>query len=209
MPTQPPAGASPPAAEPPPEPAPRSDSRAEQRRRTEARILAAAAGLFVASGYERTTIRAVAAAAGVDAGLVMHYFGSKQELFEQVTQGPGPLPALAGPPGEVAEEFLAQLADSLQTEPVQSLAVLRSMLTHPEAAHSLGERTIRYRAELAAAIPAPDADLRAALIIAITLGIAVDRHLLKTGGLDLATPDEIINLLRPVLHTLTTPASSP
>jgi AcrR family transcriptional regulator len=209
MPTQPPAGASPPAAGPPPEPAPRSDSRAEQRRRTEARILAAAAELFVASGYERTTIRAVAAAAGVDAGLVMHYFGSKQELFEQVTQGPGPLPALAGPPGEVAEEFLAQLADSLRTEPVQSLAVLRSMLTHPEAAHSLGERTIGYRAELAAAIPAPDADLRAALIIAITLGIAVDRHLLKTGGLDLATPDEIINLLRPVIHTLTTPAPSP
>jgi hypothetical protein len=79
------------------------------------------------------------------------------------------------------------------------------MLTHPEAAHSLGERTIRYRAELAAAIPAPDAGLRAALIIAITLGIAVDRHLLKTCGLDLATPDEIITLLRPVLHTLTTP----
>jgi AcrR family transcriptional regulator len=187
------------------DPAPRSDSRAEQRRRTEARILAAAAELFVASGYERTTIRAVAAAAGVDAGLVMHYFGSKQELFERVTHGLGPLPVLTGPPGQVAEKFLAQLADSLETEPVQSLAVLRSMLTHPEAAHSLGERTIRYRAELAAAIPAPDADLRAALIIAITLGVAVDRHLLKTGGLDLATPDEIITLLRPIVRTLTTP----
>src|ERR1700761_7075946 len=193
-------------AAPPGEPAPRSDSRAEQRRRTEARILAAAAELFVASGYERTPIRAGAAAAGVDAGLVMHYFGSKQELFEKVTHGLGPLPALAGPPSQVAEKLLAQLADSLETEPLQSLAVLRSMLTHPEAAHSLGERTIRYRAELADAIPAPDAGLRAALIIAITLGVAVDRHLLKTGGLDLATPEEIITLLRPIFQTLTTPA---
>jgi AcrR family transcriptional regulator len=187
------------------DPAPRSDSRAEQRRRTEARILAAAAALFVASGYERTTIRAIAQAAGVDAGLVMHYFGSKQDLFEEVTHGAGPLPDLAGPPSQVAEQVLAQLADSLETEPVQSLAMLRSMLTHPEAAHSLGERTIRYRAQLAGAISAPDADLRAALIIAIIMGVAVDRHLLKTGGLDAATPEEITNLLRPILHALTTP----
>ena len=51
-------------------------SRAEQRRRTEARILEAASRIFVTAGYERATIRAVASAAGVDAGLVMHYFGS-------------------------------------------------------------------------------------------------------------------------------------
>jgi AcrR family transcriptional regulator len=60
---------------------PGGGSRPEQRRRTEARILDAAARLFLAAGYERTTIRAVASAAGVDAGLVMHYFGSKQELL--------------------------------------------------------------------------------------------------------------------------------
>jgi AcrR family transcriptional regulator len=199
-----PGDAPPPVAEPP-----RSDGRAEQRRRTEARILAAAAELFVASGYERTTVRAIAQAAGVDGGLVMHYFGSKHELFERVTHGAGPLPDLSGPPSQVAEQVLAQLADSLETEPAQSLAVLRSMLTHPEAANRLGERTLRYRAQLAGAIPAPDADLRAALISAIVMGVAVDRHLLKTGGLDVATPDEIVSLLRPVLHTLTTPAPEP
>ena len=63
---------------------PRTGSRAEQRRRTEARILDAAAQAFLTAGYDRTTIRAVASAAGVDAGLVMHYFGSKQELFRRV-----------------------------------------------------------------------------------------------------------------------------
>jgi AcrR family transcriptional regulator len=194
-----------PRAEPPADPSPRSDGRAEQRRRTEARILAAAAELFVASGYERTTIRAIAQAAGVDAGLVMHYFSSKQQLFDRVTNGAHPPLDLTGSPSQVAEQVLAQLADSLETEPVQSLANLRSMLTHPEAAHSVGERTIRYRAQLAGTIPAPDADLRAALISAIILGVLVDRHLLKTGGLDAATPEEIANLLRPILHTLTTP----
>ena len=103
-------------------------SRAEQRRRTEARILETAARLFVESGYERTTIRAIARAAGVDAGLVMHYFGSKQELFQRVTHA-SPAQPLGGTPEQVSEQILAILADSLTSEPVQSLAVLRSMLT--------------------------------------------------------------------------------
>ena len=185
------------------EPPPRGAARAEQRRRTQARILAAATDLFVATGYERTTIRAVAQAAGVDAGLVMHYFGSKQALFEQVTRGGQLPPAPSGPPGQITDQVLAQLATSLATEPVQSLALLRSMLTHPEAAHTMGEGSLRYRNQLAEAINAPDADLRAALIIAIIIGVLVDRHLLKSGGLDTADPAEIIALLRPALRTLT------
>src|SRR5947208_10505097 len=94
----------------------RPGSRAEQRRRTEARILDAATQVFFSAGYDRTTIRAVASAAGVDAGLVMHYFGSKQELYRRV-------------------------------------------------------------------IDADDADLRAAIISAITLGITVSRHLIKSDEL--------------------------
>jgi AcrR family transcriptional regulator len=198
-----------PPADPPADPSPRSDARAEQRRRTQARILAAASDLFAASGYERTTVRAVAQSAGVDAGLVMHYFGSKQALFEQVTRGAQPLPTPTGPPAQLAEQVLARLAESLETEPVQSLAVLRSMLTHPEAARALGERTIRYRAQLADAIGGPGADVRAALITALIMGVGIDRHLLKTGGLDAATPDAITTLLRPVLHMLTTPEPPP
>src|ERR1700753_3726436 len=88
--------------------------RADQRRRTEARIRAAAAELFVASGYERTTIRAIAQAAGVDAGLVMHYFGSKQQLFDRVTHGAQAPVELTGSPRQVAEQVLTQLADALK-----------------------------------------------------------------------------------------------
>src|SRR5258705_13384785 len=70
---------------------PRPGSRAEQRRRTEARILDAATQVFFSAGYDRTTIRAVASAAGVDAGLVMHYFGSKQQLYRRgVAAAPAP-----------------------------------------------------------------------------------------------------------------------
>src|SRR5581483_1239063 len=134
--------------------------RAEQRRRTEGRILESATQIFLAAGYERTTIRAVASAAGVDAGLVMHYFGSKQELFRRVIEG-GPVPQVSDAPGRVVEQILATLADRLTNEPTASLSVLRSMLTNPEAASIVSAGMARYQAEMARAIPAEDANLRA------------------------------------------------
>jgi len=189
---------------------PRPNSRTEQRRRTEARILAAAARVFVATGYERATIRAVAAAAGVDAGLVMHYFGSKQELFRRVI-GDAPVPEVSGPPEQAAEQLLATLADRLANEPVASLTLLRSMLTNPDAASVLIAGMARYEGEIAQAIPADDAGLRAAVIGAVILGITVTRHLIKSGELADADPRRVIDLLRPCLLSLTAapPATGP
>ena len=135
---------------------PRPGSRAEQRRRTEARILDAATQAFFSAGYDRTTIRAVASAAGVDAGLVMHYFGSKQQLYRRVIDA-APVPEISGTPAEAAEQILAGLADRLASAPVASLALLRSMLTNPEAASAASAGIARYEAQIAQAIPAADA----------------------------------------------------
>src|SRR6202023_4347808 len=111
---------------------PRPGSRAEQRRRTEARILDAATEVFFSAGDDRAPIRAVASAAGVDAGLVMHYFGSKQELYRRVIDA-APVPELSGTPTEAAEQILAGVADRLASTPVASLGLLPSMLTNPDA----------------------------------------------------------------------------
>ncbi len=184
---------------------PRPGSRAEQRRRTEARILDAAAQAFLTDGYERTTIRAVASAAGVDAGLVMHYFGSKQELFRRVIDA-APVPEMSGPPGQAAEQILAAVASRLESEPASSLTLLRSMLTNPEAASAASAGIARFEAQIAEAIPADDADLRAAIISAVTLGISVSRHLIKADELATADPARVISLLRPCIRSL---AASP
>ena len=45
-----------------------------------ARIRDAAISHFADEGYERTTIRGIAATAGVSPGLLRHHFGSKEEL---------------------------------------------------------------------------------------------------------------------------------
>jgi hypothetical protein len=92
------------------------------------------------------------------------------------------------------------------SEPVASLALLRSMLTSPEAASAVSAAVARYQAQIAQAIPADDASLRAAIISAITLGVMVSRHLIKADELATADPAQVISLLRPCMLSL---AASP
>lgn len=48
---------------------------------TRERILFNAREMFARNGFDRTSVRSIASAAGVDAALVHHYFGTKQQLF--------------------------------------------------------------------------------------------------------------------------------
>ncbi|MCQ4119191.1 TetR/AcrR family transcriptional regulator [Rhodococcus tibetensis] len=64
--------------------APRARARSGRRpgnQDTRARILTAARKLFAQNGFDKTSVRAVALGAGVDAALVHHYFGTKRQLF--------------------------------------------------------------------------------------------------------------------------------
>jgi AcrR family transcriptional regulator len=70
---------------------------------TRADILSAARRRFATEGFERTTLRAIATDVGVDAALVIRYFGSKQDLFATATEFMIELPDLSGvDPDEIA-----------------------------------------------------------------------------------------------------------
>jgi AcrR family transcriptional regulator len=175
--------------------------RARQREQTQQRILAAAQQVFARSGYERATIRAIASAAQADPGLVMRYFGSKQELFTRVAAMPdedGP----AGTPEQVTEYLLATLTAKLAQEPATDMALLRSMFTHPGAAEQVRAAMNQQERQITAAIPAGDADARAGIVAAIALGTLTGRHLLQLNGLSGAPPEQITELLRPCLRSL-------
>lgn len=176
-------------------------SRAQRRQDTERRILAAARQLFAEVGYERTTIRAVATAANTDPGLVMRYYGSKKELFDRVAALPVE-DIVRGTPDQVVEAFLASLAANLTTEPTATLATLRSMLTHPDAADQVHAAIARQELQLAQAIDGEDAAVRAGLVGAIALGTVVARHLLRLDGLREAPAERIVELLRPHIRAL-------
>lgn len=175
--------------------------RAERRRRTEARILTEARALFADRGYDRTTIRAVAAAAEVDPALVMQYFGAKQDLFRQAVLGASDEP-LAPDPERLAELALDVLGVKLGELPGAPPAALRAMLTHPETAAQVRSSLSRQLEQATAAIGGGDAELRAALILSTLLGVMVGRHVLDLDALRDATPEQITDLLRPVFHVL-------
>ncbi|MGC5285469.1 TetR/AcrR family transcriptional regulator [Micromonospora sp. DT231] len=178
-------------------------TRAQQRRQTEDSILTAARQMFAELGFERTTIRAVARAAGVDAGLVMHYYGTKDNLFSRAAELPADeLPSGGGE--EIVDVLLASLASRLDGEPVASLAVLRSMLTNSDAAERYRAAAEPQLSQITTAIPTADAALRASLLSAIVHGVIIERYLLRLGRLADAAPDEIIELLRPCFQTLAT-----
>lgn len=182
--------------------------RAEQRRNTEARILAAARQAFAASGYDRATIRAIAAAAGVNPGLVMHYFGSKRELFRRAADMT-PAASDAETPEALAEFLLGSLGVKLDGMSLATTATLRSMLTHPETATGMRTMINDQMRRLGDAIDADDAQLRAMLVGATVLGVVVGRHLLQLDELRDAPAEKIIALLRPGFQALAEGHGSP
>ncbi|TDE56709.1 TetR/AcrR family transcriptional regulator [Nonomuraea mesophila] len=183
-------------------------SRAERRRQTENRILAAARRLFATLGYDRTTIRGVAAAAETDPGLVMRYFGSKDALFARVAEV-APDQPVAGTPEEVAELLLAAVAGKLESDAPGTLAMLRSMLTHPDAGDEVRAAIAEQQRQVSASLPTDDAVLRAGLVGALTIGVLLSRHLLQLEGVRDAGAAEIVSVLRPAVHAITQGAAEP
>jgi AcrR family transcriptional regulator len=57
----------------------------DEEKRT--RILEAARDAFGSEGFQQTTIKHIAAATGIAQGTVYTYFGSKEELFDEVVNG--------------------------------------------------------------------------------------------------------------------------
>ncbi|MEO3754288.1 TetR family transcriptional regulator [Streptomyces sp. B6B3] len=186
-----------------------STSRADRRRATEARVLECARRLFAERGFERTTIRAVASLAEVDPALVMQYFGSKRNLFTRSLEAAAVLPKATDADGLV-DELLATLVLKLGGLPESTIATLRSMLTDPEAAEH-ARRTLGQQIESISAILTAhtaqaaheDAELRAALITTIVVGVAIGHQLLGLAPLRDAPTDRIAALLRPALAALT------
>lgn len=62
--------------------------------------MTAARERFATEGYERATVRAIAADAGIDPAMVMRYFGSKERLFAAAAEFDLRLPDLAAVPAD-------------------------------------------------------------------------------------------------------------
>lgn len=181
-------------------------SRAERRRRSESAILDAARKLFADVGYERTTIRAVAQRAGVDAALVMQNFSSKDGLFAAAVRSSVPTGDLTGAELQDLPRMALQHALDAFDDPAgrpAAEALLRSCFTHPAAQEVLRDEVMRHaQAQVAATIGGADAGLRAALLNAVTLGVTISRYLLEDPTVADAEPADLHRILGPALEAL-------
>ena len=186
---------------------------------TREQIVAAAARCFAATGYDATSVRQIAAAAGVDPALVRRFFGGKESLFTAVASALiDPQRALAavtaGPPGRAGDRllgyFLGLLGDVAQPGPF--LGLVRSAVTSEHAAGLLRQFLAeKVLGQIAATLGADRPELRAALAASQLVGLAVARYAVRLGPLTAAGPAELSGWIGPVIqHYLTgTPEEAP
>ena len=149
------------------------NTRDAKRARTAQRILESAREEFAAHGYEGATVRRIAERAGVHASLVMQHYGTKAALFAVAVQ-------LPGNDDRVAAEHLLDVLDARLGElPPETRALVRSMLTSPEAEKSVRDFLDERVENLASSFEGDDAEVRALLVVTSILGLTIAQHFLK------------------------------
>lgn len=160
-------------------------SRDARRVRTAQRILDAAREEFAARGFAGATIRAIAGAAGVDPSLVMQHYGSKAALFNAAVQLPG------NDHESAVDHLLEVLSARLNGLPPETAALMRSMLTVPEAADAMRGFLDERVDNLTRSLDGDDARLRALITVSGILGLTITQHFLKLSAFDDTTPEQV------------------
>lgn len=175
---------------------------------TRARIAAAARAMFAERGFDRTSVRAVAAAAKVDPALVHHYFGTKQRLFLEAVDFPidvfRAVEAVHDGDVEHLGERLVRFALRLWANPEvlpRLLGVLRSAVTDDEAARMLGVLFTRQGpVQLVRRLGSDQPELRAELVGTQLVGLAIARHILRVEPLTSADDELIVAAIGPTMQ---------
>jgi AcrR family transcriptional regulator len=170
-------------------------------------IASAARSAFAESGYDRATIRAIAATAQVDPALVVHFFGSKEKLFlEVMTLPPGVSEAVAGlgdGPRETVGRRLAEVVVALLENPASRAILIgriRSASSHAAAAELVRETVTRDLRNLAAAVTDDRPELRATLVGTHVVGLGLARYVVRVEPLASLPADELVELTAPVFQ---------
>lgn len=169
---------------------------------TKAVILAAARERFAADGYERATIRAIAADARIDPSMVMRYFGNKEQLFADAAEFDLELPDLSQVPREeLGATIAAHFLDRWERD--EALVILlRVGVTNAAVAERM--RTI-FAAQLGPVVAATtddprDAPVRAGLVASQVLGMALCRYVLAFPPLANMERQAVVDQIGPTLQ---------
>jgi len=171
---------------------------------TRDRILAVARACFSERGFERTTIRVVAAAAGVAPAMVIRYYSSKEDLFAAAAHIDLRLPNLRGGTTEgLGEKLVSHFLERWEGEGSdgQLQALLRASISHTAANDALTRIFNTQLCTTIAEIGVDEPELRAALIASQMLGLALVRYVLLLPGLANSAPADIVSVMAPTVQS--------
>ena len=181
-------------------------------------ILKAARHLFGIHGYPGTTIRMVAADAGVDPRLVTHYFGSKGDLFVAAVELPYDPShefalAAAGERSDLGRrvaDFVVRMLETPEGQQTMS-GLIRAATSEDRAAEMVRDLLVdRVMMPVATILAADHAELRSAMVGSQMGGFVLARYILRLQPLVDADHDSLVAMLAPVLqHYLTAPLDLP
>ncbi len=174
---------------------------------TRAAILASARELFATSGHSGTSMRAVAASAGVDAALVHHYFGTKDDLFVAALELPVDprvvlAPAIAGGPDGAGERILRAFL-SVWDDPEARLPLLGLVRGMFDPA---GQRLLRdgflpaFLAPVGVALGLDRPEARMPLLASQIVGLIVVRYVLELEPVASMPHDDVVAIYAPTLQ---------
>ncbi|MFY9920726.1 MAG: TetR family transcriptional regulator [Mycobacterium sp.] len=167
---------------------------------TKAVILAAAKDRFAQSGFERATIRAIAADANIDPSMVMRYFGSKDQLFAAAADFDLQIPDLAGVDrANVGARIVDYFMERWERD--EALVVLlRSSTSNADAAQRMRQIFAGQLAPAIAGINPVQPERRAGLVATQMLGLALCRYVLRLPPVLEMSHDEVVKWLGPTVQ---------
>jgi AcrR family transcriptional regulator len=170
-------------------------------------IAEAAGRQFAELGYDRATLRGIAGEAGVDAALVVRFYGSKDALFREVMALPPAvaeaIAGLADGPRATVGRRLAEVIVGMLGDPRSRSVVLgriRSASSHPDAAALVRETVTRDVGRLAAALTDDEPEIRAVLVGSQIVGLALARHVVLVEPLASLPAADVVDYIAPVLQ---------
>jgi len=170
---------------------------------TRAALLEAARRRFAECGYGGATVRQIASDAGVDAAMVIRYFGSKEALFfEAAKASPDVVQEIirTAPRERLGEELIRATASHWAEAEPTLVALLRS--GGLEEAGELLRRRLRsdVRDQMLGLLEGEDAPLRAELAAAVMVGLLTVRAMLPDGEIAAADPERLARSYGPTLQ---------
>jgi len=177
---------------------------------TQSRLLLAAKGQFAANGYERTTVRDIAAEAGVNVALINRYFGSKEELFAQAVAIDLEFPDLSDVnKGEIGERLVRHFYTRWEGNYADDLlrVLVRTAATNATAADKIMKILNGQIVPLVTKLTGEaGAQHRASLVATQILGLAYCRYILNLGDDYLDPPDTVAAIAETLQRYLFAPA---